>query len=426
MWPLMSHIYIEMLKGRESRPALDFLRKYAYLVGPIENQECPAATKQNGSKSESADDEAQPQPAQSPPPPPAQIVYTVPPDDTDEANAVNSYFKELVQSLSLCLRIEEIETADIVRRFRNAKYEMSLSLQSLYAIKHFLAKNGHVLILHILQTWFSFEINEALIDSDADEADADEEANVSGKSEAPADGDSSDVEASGAGAHNEIKKLLSRTVREIKTLNGLSKQCSSKAGEGVAAAALAEHNEKNDIFPVSSVDSEPSPLNHTQHNFNVVQNKYLQNMRASVIRSRKMETPMRVFNVLNADHQLCAADVDAFDCHLACAFNDSTIKLWQLNQSRIRGRKPYGAHASRRCEWSLEHCESSSSSSESSSESSSDEDAAQSGGSEEAFSQRKKKRLFAKRKNNTERAKRKELRQQKKTFTEQRCDENIL
>lgn len=406
-----------MTKGRESRPALDFLRKYAYLVGPIENQECPVANKQNGSKPDNliTDDAQQ---TQSPPLPPSQIVFIIPPDDTDEANAVNSYFKELVQSLSMCLRIEEIESNEIIRRFRNAKYEMSLSLQSLYAIKHFLAKNGHVLILHILQNWFSFEINDALIDSDIDEADNDEETVSPIKSETKFDGDLSDVECSGTNTHNEIKSLLSRVVREIKTVNGLSKQCSSIPNETVALDALKEQTETN--LPISSIDIEPPPIINTQHNFNVVQNKYLQNMRASVIRSRKMESPMRVFNILNADHKLCAADIDGNDCHLVCAFDDSTIKLWQLNQSRIRGRKPFSAFANRLCEWNLENCESSESS-ELSSSSSSDEEPMQS-----SCSYTRKNGLFGRRKNNAERAKRKEKRRQKKLFMEQRCDENVL
>lgn len=47
--------------------------------------------------------------------------------------------------------------------------------------------------------------------------------------------------------------------------------------------------------------------------------------------------------------------MDPLDCHVACAFDDSTVKLWPINQSSIKGRKPYASHMRRTCPWSLDN-----------------------------------------------------------------------
>lgn len=406
LWPLLCHIYIEMVKGRESRPASDFLRKYAYLIGPIENLHSPVVNKVNGTASVpsgGATENATPSHRQTSSPPlpssTTQILFSadgkpsMSPNAVDGAKSVastevgttvtNDFFKELVQSLSLCLRIDEIESIEIARRFRNAKYEMVLSLQALYAIKHFLAKNGHVIILHILQTWFSFEIREALFDSDMDEQDADDDSDQTDGPTSNAtdkngitenshhsDGESSDDAAEynsrRTSAHSEIRKMLNKIKVEIKTINGLSSGASGGNNRSThlrdTIVRMADGVENDtDVMAKPTADASASPVNsHNQPNYNVVQNKYLQNVRAAVIRSRKLEQPMRVLNLLNADHKLCAGDIDPLECHLVCAFDDSTIKLWQLNQSRIRGRKPFSPFSNRLCEWCLENCESSS------------------------------------------------------------------
>lgn len=465
LWPLLCHIYVEMVKGRESRPASDFLRKYAYLIGPIENLHSPVVNKVNGTASAGAgvtsDDATQPQHHSPSPPLPSsttQILFTIdgkPPSSPTAADAVksvaciegsatitNDYFKELIQSLSLCLRIDEIESIEIARRFRNAKYEMVLSLQALYAIKHFLAQNGHVIILHILQTWFSFEIREALIDSDMDEQDYDDgdqtdtppsatDKNGITENSHHSDGDSSDDDADEfssrlTSTHSEIRKMLNKISLEIKTINGLSRSGSgvdSASGtnrstnlrDAIVGITDAIYNDTDALATAATGKASASPArNHKQLNYNVVQNKYLQNVRAAVIRTRKLEQPMRVFNLLNADHKLCAGDIDPLECHMACAFDDSTIKLWQLNQSRIRGRKPFSPLSNRLCEWCLENCESSS-------DDESDEDTsnrAVDGGS--SFNNFGGLNII---KTGTNRKHKKE---QKRIFMEQRCEDNTL
>lgn len=382
LWPLMCHIYIEMIKGKDSRPAAEFLRKHASLIGPVENANSPVANELNG---QSQDNQPSQQPEQqtdtqrkesssglAQPSSTTQIIFvssdgkssksSSSPNKSDtelNCNDISDYFKELVQSLSLCLRIDEIESIEIANNFRSAKYEMILSLQSLYALKHFFAKFGHVIILHILQTWFSLDIREFLNESDnEDDDDMDVEQNertnnCPEKNGTDTDSDDFDFQDSTYQLRNtnkEIKNLICKVESEIKTINGLG------------ATMRVDPTNKTDLFPTPSLaDCLPTVMPNRQ-SFTVVQNKYLQNVRARVMRSRKMDLPTRVFNLINVDHRLTSCDIDRNDCHLVCGFNDSTIKLWQLNQSKMRGRKPFRPFSNRLCEWSLDNCDSSSSS----------------------------------------------------------------
>lgn len=408
LWPLMCHIYIEMIKGRDSRPASEFLRKYASLVGPVENLYSPIGGETNGQSNEnSAQSETEKDIAgiTLTTAPATQILYAK--SDTDSGrlkasptmahkndielnlNDIRDYFMELIQSLSLCLRLDDINSIDIVRNFRSAKYEMVLSLQSLYAMKHFLAESGHVIILHIVQNWFSLDIRGFLYESEKDSDEDLDEVSTGDAASGIDDSDSHDVinngnvenngtdvttaparqcmdandfdfrDSSGQmnGAHSEIRNLVTKVASEIRTINNMNKSMSKLGGSG-------EKANRSDSFSTPLVDTLPAIAQECK-TFNVVQNKYLQNIRAAVMRTRKLELPMRIFNVMNADHMLTSCDIDVGQCHLACGLDDSTIKLWQLNQSKMRGRKPFGPYSSRFCEWSLENCESGSSSSSS-------------------------------------------------------------
>lgn len=371
LWPLLCHIYIEMVKGKDPKPAADFLRKYAHLVGPVESLHNPVINKCNGNMT--SDNSQSSRQSVSPPLPSSstQILFasekrvasngTSPPSPNSDTELnispnIQDYFKELIQSLSICMRIDEIESMEIVRNFRYAKYETELSLQALYAIKNFLSKNGHVIILHILQTWFSFEVREALLDSDIDEQDADESndvtdtpnshTNISENRSFDADENSnSDQCEQHNNAYQEIRNLLDRMNLEIKTINRLRYRCGSSID--IVSDISTEMDNTSTAVQNEALRS--------QQIESVVENKYLQNVRASVIRSHKLEMPMRVFQFVNVDDQLSSADIDPLECHLIGGFDDSTVKLWQLNHSRIVGHKPYSPFSQRLCEWCLDN-----------------------------------------------------------------------
>lgn len=54
--------------------------------------------------------------------------------------------------------------------------------------------------------------------------------------------------------------------------------------------------------------------------------------------------------------RLTSGHIDNNECHMACGFEDSVVKLWQLNQSTVYGRKPFSTFNNSACEWNLEHC----------------------------------------------------------------------
>lgn len=43
--------------------------------------------------------------------------------------------------------------------FRSCKYDITLSQDALNMLKAYLSKNGHVLLIQVLQTWFHIDIN---------------------------------------------------------------------------------------------------------------------------------------------------------------------------------------------------------------------------------------------------------------------------
>lgn len=153
--PLLCHLYIELLKGRDSQPAQDFIKKFAHIVAPIDNLCAPSPHKINGTTVamvHSNDYVGGTQPSAS-----THITFL---HEFENEQTSQEYFKDLVQSISMCLRIEELDAIEITRNFRYAKYESELSQDSVRAVKQHLNRNGHVIILHVFQAWFTFDITE--------------------------------------------------------------------------------------------------------------------------------------------------------------------------------------------------------------------------------------------------------------------------
>lgn len=151
--PLLCHLYIELLKGRDSQPAQDFIRKFAHIVGTIDNLTAPSPHKINGTTAAMSNDYiGATQPSAS-----THITFM---HEFENEQTSQEYFKDLVESISMCLRIEELDAIEIARNFRYSKYESELSQDSVRAMKQHLNRNGHVIILHIFQAWFTFDIND--------------------------------------------------------------------------------------------------------------------------------------------------------------------------------------------------------------------------------------------------------------------------
>jgi transcription initiation factor TFIID subunit 5 len=173
--PLVCHLFIEMLKGKEWRPAHEFLRKYSPLVGHIQEIQ---QQKLNGTDSSvitpqpiqfSQDHVASnhnqnsfqrlPSTSKNQPPQISQLKI-------DEPRLC--MFRELITTLSCIRRIEDGKDNKLIINFRSCKYKAQMAEKTLEILNKYLAKHGHVLIIQILHVWFSMDIYELHDESNND------------------------------------------------------------------------------------------------------------------------------------------------------------------------------------------------------------------------------------------------------------------
>ena len=174
--PLVCHLFVEMLKGKEWRPAHDFLRKYSPLVGVT--QEIPFQ-KVNGTDSNSVMIN--------------QINFlqnyipsnshqnsfrrfpnnSMQPLQLAQLNADESklnLFRELISTLSSIRRLEDVKDNKLIINFRSCKYKVKMAKKSLAVLDNYLTKHGHVLLIQILHDWFNmdlYELNEETNDDNS-------------------------------------------------------------------------------------------------------------------------------------------------------------------------------------------------------------------------------------------------------------------
>lgn len=166
--PLICHLFIEMLKGKEWPPAHEFLRKYATLLGQY--QEAPPQKvngtdpsslmphqihflTQNNSCNQNHQKFASTSKQQN------QIVQL----SIDEQKL--NLFREIVSALSCLRRLEDTKDNKLIINFRSCKYKAQLSRKSLALLNNYLAKHGHVLIIQVFHVWFSWDLYELHEDS---------------------------------------------------------------------------------------------------------------------------------------------------------------------------------------------------------------------------------------------------------------------
>jgi transcription initiation factor TFIID subunit 5 len=170
--PLVCHLFIEMLKGKECRPAHDFLRKYSSLVGAV--QEIPPQ-KVNGTDPNAIA--------------PQQILFTqnqtmpnfhqqklpgtskhqpplLTPLNVDEQKLC--VFRELITNLSCIRRLDDAKDNKLIVNFRSCKYKAQLARKTLTVLNKYLSKHGHVLLIQILHVWFAISLYELHEESNDD------------------------------------------------------------------------------------------------------------------------------------------------------------------------------------------------------------------------------------------------------------------
>lgn len=354
---MLCHLYIEMLKGRDWRPAFEFLKKYASLVAPIDNINTSVSHKINGSTVILSDETSQQQQQnqQNLSNGNSQINFltdpevTLPNDDNQDTQLRES-FKELIHILSTITRIQDIETQSIVATFRSCKFQLKLSQKSINTLKKYLAQNGHVIILQIIQVWFHIEINEAeLLPSDDEEESSSDDADETNNEHEISNFDE---------IFDEMKQEQNNYQTSSANLNQ-SKQL-------VGAQKIEDFRSSTKIQDDSRLQRQPPINSHKPivfepklYSFEAISTRY--SALTELVESyEKVEStnPLRVLNIqTNNNNRLCSASIDGSECHVAAGFDNSIINLWTLKKSVYYGRKPYLSIADRACEWSIENCD---------------------------------------------------------------------
>jgi len=173
--PIVCHLYIEMLKGREWRPAHDFLRKFSCLVGNVQEI---SQQKVNGSDSNLV----VPQTIHFLPHQSSQTsslqqnIYNRITPSTSKHQAAHIsqlnldeqkllMFRELISNLSYLKRLEDVKDNKLILNFRSCKYKAKISNKTLSVLNKYLSKHGHVLLIQILHLWFNMDLYDLNDDS---------------------------------------------------------------------------------------------------------------------------------------------------------------------------------------------------------------------------------------------------------------------
>ncbi|GAB0090992.1 TAF5-like RNA polymerase II p300/CBP-associated factor-associated factor 65 kDa subunit 5L [Sergentomyia squamirostris] len=287
--PLLCHLYIEMLKGRDWKPATEFLRKNATILGAIETPS-DSASRVNGGQEDSLlsqlTDNHQ-----------SKIVFVKETVDQQQDLSQRQMFRSLVETLSVVTSKHDIQTEPLVARFRSTKFRVNLSVHALYALKRYLSKYGHVLILQTLQVWFHIDTvrNDLPLKALADEEfETDEEEADSAK---------------------------------VATVNG----CEGERKEDLQVEVGMEK------VLTSSVRME--------------------NIQESEKTLSKYQLPVKIIGIRENFKRLVCAAVDSDGCHVASSSYDSEIALYGMHNSNFGGRRPWRMFSERQCAWNLANVE---------------------------------------------------------------------
>lgn len=148
--PILCHLYVELIKGRETKAAVDFLRKYSHLVAPVDTYEAPFPTKINGCSVPSSDMSLESGWQ--------HLNIRFAREAFVEDDPELDFFMKLIQKLSACQKLETLEQDPDVSQYRSSKYEIHTSEMVINILRTFLEKRGHVLILNLIYTWIHVHI----------------------------------------------------------------------------------------------------------------------------------------------------------------------------------------------------------------------------------------------------------------------------
>uniref|UniRef100_A0A1Q3FV62 Putative wd40 domain protein n=1 Tax=Culex tarsalis TaxID=7177 RepID=A0A1Q3FV62_CULTA len=405
--PLLCHLYIEMLKGRDWRPAIEFLRKHAPLLGKVEPSVTPPGSsplimnqKINGTVEEQQSGGIPAATVQS-----AAIVYSPAATTSSSTNCSPQLdtFQQLVHKLSQITRIQDLENDELTLQFRSCAYEIRLCSASIVALRRYLAKYGHSLILQILRSWFCFDTSD-----DKDFADySPDMAALKAPQKRPrlsASSNGLDVINGGVLAmdedtpppppepefdfseHSEVEntKFLLRNgfngsfirfkIREMNAGGLEGTDDHRNHHQSLSTVDMDDDDDEDDgtgylpaLEDIPGNKTEPLPFPEEQQPHDDISGLFrrisaaerLRKLRECTDKLAQYRLPMCIYQVENVDNRLTAVAIDGTSCHLASGFEDSSIMLWSVNRSTQLGRKPYAALRDRQCRWNVTACDSS-------------------------------------------------------------------
>ncbi|XP_035894484.1 uncharacterized protein LOC118504295 [Anopheles stephensi] len=408
--PLLCHLYIEMLKGRDWRPAIEFLRKHAPLVGKVEPTAAgPAGTspllllnqqKMNGiidSLPLGADLSSVVMPS-------AAIVFS--PGRSSDSARTETY-RRLIHKLSQISRFQDCESEPLFVQFRSCQTQLRFRTASIAAMRQYLAKHGHSLILQTLRTWFYFDttddknFEDYRPDSSGGEPldhppigrsqptvrSNSSNGQLNGSSSMPMDLDDGMV---GAARRSEPPEydFTEHTERENERyllLNGFNARylrykmldaengtsSNDRFGGSVLLAGDDDEEEygnciKDPQASVSGISEQQQQQNESVTGSigmdgmfaRIDSQERLRRLKESAEKLSIYQRPLCVYSLENVGQQLTSMAIDPGCCHVASGFEDSTIMLWSTNRSTQMGRKPYASFRDRQCCWNVTTCDS--------------------------------------------------------------------
>ncbi|KAH8236542.1 hypothetical protein KR026_004709 [Drosophila bipectinata] len=318
--PMLCHFYLDLLKAREPRGAVDLLRKYAHLVAPVDLYDAPPPTKINGCSTAATENTL-------------HIRFAREAQDTGDTEL--DYFMRLVQILSGYTRLETAEADDTVAHFRSSKYELHTSAQVVDRICSYLQRRGHVLIMNLLYTWLHVHIVE-------NEQRTFTEDHLLGLTD-ELDGEEAEEEV----VHVAPPLIVHSRVQDHKSSKSSSEKSNRKRPAEESVVKL-ESEIKQEVNP-----DEPPTTSKSQLNVEAC----LENLKSATTHILKAQVELpRFLRISERSRGLSAAHLDAGECHMMAGFNNSAVQVWQLNQHSCRGKSLYRRYPERQCPWELNNC----------------------------------------------------------------------
>ncbi|XP_055913772.1 TAF5-like RNA polymerase II p300/CBP-associated factor-associated factor 65 kDa subunit 5L [Eupeodes corollae] len=126
--PIICHLYLEILKGRDSSQAMDFLRNNAHHV-PSEGDLIARGK-------------------------------TAPTELETNCNFRIRYFINLVKLLFACPNLDAAEKVKEIVAFRSSKFEIDVNIDAIQILNDFLKNHANVLLLSTIHTWMHINVTD--------------------------------------------------------------------------------------------------------------------------------------------------------------------------------------------------------------------------------------------------------------------------